>query len=655
MEEWTPSLVGHYLSVSPTSFSFTSYGEIQRGNITSISPWKFDQIPSWLDLTPSSGSSDAEFSITSEANDSTSNRTAIFYLSDATTDDEAFTKAITASQKGATPYINFVNTASREVSYASQTIELEVSTNIKEPTVSFSQDWGTVTYNSEKKVILLSLQQNDTDASRSGYVSVSVSGTTNKVSVTQHASGITIGEGKTLSFDADGGTQTVNISSDLAWTAKTSCAWLEFSPESGNAGDTKISIKALPSYEATNRSGTIYFYIGETSRTYVSVSQTGRYIKLSQETASLTSDENAEATVSLDANVAWKVSSFPDWLTISPSQGSIGNSTIKLTATKNNSLNSRSGTIIFSDTSSYGVESKLVVTQEGLTYNIQDAVEFTWRESTKQLDVPYPYNWSAAISDSWFSLSEYSGQGSKTIDVNVEQNNDATPRTGSIIFTYEGQTSKVTIVQQGQYIQLDNTAGEFDAIGGSVSLSLASSVETSWNVNYDNSDEHWVAVTETEPSKYLLNVAYNPSAYERSCTFVVTPTETASVYQQGVQFQIKQLGRKLSADVSRIDISKAGGETAEYVITSEGSYSIAKDSQDYWYSLVHNASSKSFHLVVATNTSDSDRTGKVTISLTDLPNGESKNIEIEIYQENFHEDINVSIINDYGDDEDWNL
>jgi hypothetical protein len=655
MENWTPALVGHYLDVSPSEYGFPSSGGTTVGTVLSIDSWKFDQVPDWVDVTPINGSSNANFSINAMSNESTSNRTSIFYLSAVTTDDWSNEKAITVSQNGSSPYFNFNNSDSREVSFASQTIEFEVSTNIDELSVSFTKDWGTTTYNSEKKTISLSLQQNDTNTSRTGYVSVYVSGSRKTVSVTQHASGITVGGGQTLSFDADGGTQTISINSDLPWTAKSQCTWIELSPESGNAGDATISIRVLPSYESTNRSGTIYFYIGETNKTYASVSQTGRYIKLGQETASLSGDENAEATVSLDANVAWKVASSPDWLTISPSQGSFGSSTIKLTATQNNSLNSRSGTVIFSDTSSYGVESKLVVTQDGITYNIPDAVEFSWRESTKQFDIPYPCNWSAAISDSWISLSEYSGQGAATIDVKVKQNDATTPRTGSILFTYEGKTSKVTIVQDGQYIQLDNTAGEFDAMGGSVSLSVASSVETSWNVDYGNSGENWVTVTETKPNTYLLNAAYNPSANERSCAFVVKPTEEASIYQQGVQFRIKQQGRKLSANVSRIEVSRAGGETAEYIITSEGSYSIAKDSKDYWYSLVHNASTNSFYLVVAANTSDSIRTGKVTISLAGLPNDESKYVEIEVYQENYHENIYVIFFNNYKKDEDWNL
>jgi hypothetical protein len=59
--------------------------------------------------------------------------------------------------------------------------------------------------------------------------------------------------------------------------------------------------------------------------------------------------------------------------------------------------------------------------------------------------------------------------------------------------------------------------------------------------------------------------------------------------------------------------------------------------------------------VVAANTSDSIRTGKVTISLAGLPNDESKYVEIEVYQENYHENIYVIFFNNYKKDEDWNL
>lgn len=74
-----------------------------------------------------------------------------------------------------------------------------------------------------------------------------------------------------MSYDADGGSQTRTIKSELPWTAQTTYSWIEFSPKSGNAGETAMTITALPSYESDERLGQIYFYFGDTEKKYIGI------------------------------------------------------------------------------------------------------------------------------------------------------------------------------------------------------------------------------------------------------------------------------------------------------------------------------------------------------------------------------------------------
>ena len=77
-------------------------------------------------------------------------------------------------------------------------------------------------------------------------------------------------------------------------------------------------------------------------------------------TTAVTFSDNA--TVNVESNVPWTVTSDQPWLTVSPTSGT-GNATLTLTGSDNNSVSQRSGNIIIS--SSYNVSKTVAVNQKG--------------------------------------------------------------------------------------------------------------------------------------------------------------------------------------------------------------------------------------------------------------------------------------------------
>lgn len=650
---YKPSLESHYLSVYPRDFEFSNGEETKTGSIISENAWSFTGVPSWLSLTPSSGNTDADFSIVSRTNESVSNREAVFYVATNNTTTK-IQRTLTASQTGSSPYITFPEYSSSTITLEGKSdyLIIDVNSNIPDLTATFSQSWASATYNSEAKTVNVEIQANETNSSRNGILTVSSSqyGKNVKLTISQLASGVTVMEGIAMSYDADGGSQTRTIKSDLPWTAQTTCSWIEFSPKSGSAGETTMTITTLPSYESDKRIGQIYFYFGDTKKEYIGITQSGRYINVTPTSISLDAQDKTSKDVEVESNIDWKVLYCPEWLSISPQSGTSGKSKFNISATDNRSLNSRSSTVALSNATE-GIQTTVNVVQSGLNFGDNTVMEFSWKNSGQSLSVPIPNNWIAAVSEDWIKLSQYEGNGTTDIIVNVDYNDSEASRQGILSFTSEGKTISITVYQLGQYLQIDKTSGEFSAMGGSLDLTISTSVDITASVDYIGNTTDWISLKNNGNGSYVITADYNPTTTLREANIVILPNEdeVSDKIVQGLKFAIKQQGRNISADVSKIIMYSKGGTSNTYSISSDGKYLIEKGTEDYWYSLVSDNSNNTFYIVVTKNTTGAERIGYIRLFLTDLPaddNGKAVIISVEQSGTDYNIDIN-----DYEDDE----
>lgn len=650
---YKPSLESLYLSVYPRDFEFSNGEETKTGSIISENAWSFTGVPSWLTLTPSSGNTDADFSIVSRTNESVSNREAVFYVATNNTTTK-IQRTLTVSQTGSSPYITFPEYSSSTITLEGKSdyLIIDINSNIPDLTATFSQSWASATYNSEAKTVNVEIQANETNSSRNGILTVSSSqyGKNVKLTISQLASGVTVMEGIAMSYDADGGSQTRTIKSDLPWTAQTTYSWIEFSPKSGNAGETTMTITTLPSYESDKRIGQIYFYFGDTKKEYIGITQSGRYINVTPTSISLDAQDKTSKEVEVESNIDWKVLYCPEWLSISPQSGTSGKSKFNISATDNRSLNSRSSTVALSNATE-GIQTTVNVVQSGLNFGDNTVMEFSWKNSGQSLSVPIPNNWITAVSEDWIKLSQYEGNGTTDIIVNVDYNDSEASRQGILSFTSEGKTISITVYQLGQYLQIDKTSGEFSAMGGSLDLTISTSVDITASVEYIGNTTDWISLKNNGNGSYVITADYNPATTLREANIVILPNEdeVSDKIVQGLKFAIKQQGRNISANVSKIIMYSKGGTSNTYSISSDGKYLIEKGTEDYWYSLVSDNSNNTFYIVVTKNTTGAERIGYIRLFLTDLPaddNGKAVIISVEQSGTDYNIDIN-----DYEDDE----
>lgn len=140
-----------------------------------------------------------------------------------------------------------------------------------------------------------------------------------------------------LTFDANGGTKTVTVKSNVAWTATSNVDWLTITPNSAEAKDeaAAISVKIKAVSNTATESRTAVVTVTVTDETLdiepiiVNVAQNGEEKALSvwnidtyapYENYALNVDyAEGTSTFTVHSNVNWKVTG-PDWVTVTPAE-----------------------------------------------------------------------------------------------------------------------------------------------------------------------------------------------------------------------------------------------------------------------------------------------------------------------------------------------
>jgi len=77
----------------------------------------------------------------------------------------------------------------------------------------------------------------------------------------------------TLDVSAEGGSQTVNLTSNYEWTAKASDSWIQVSPASGGKGSASLTIKADANNTGKARKGSVLLTCHSVSKVTITVNQ----------------------------------------------------------------------------------------------------------------------------------------------------------------------------------------------------------------------------------------------------------------------------------------------------------------------------------------------------------------------------------------------
>jgi len=265
------------LSVNPTSVTLKSTSNSSdQFNVTSNVSWTVSDDATWLSVTPTNGSNDETITVTAtSANPSNNTRSGIVTIT-----GNGITRTVTVTQDGTPiPPSLTVNPTSLTLGSASNSTDQINVTSNGNWTVSDDVAWLTVSPASgsnNETVTVTATSANTLTTSRIGTVTISGSGITRTIAITQNGTPITpsltVNPTSLTLGSALNSSDQINVTSNVSWTASDDAPWLTVSPASGSNNETVKVTAISANTSTTSRSGTVTITGGEITRT-VSVTQ----------------------------------------------------------------------------------------------------------------------------------------------------------------------------------------------------------------------------------------------------------------------------------------------------------------------------------------------------------------------------------------------
>lgn len=156
--------------------------------------------------------------------------------------------------------------------------------------------------------------------------------------------------------------------------------------------------------------------------------------------------EKGSATIKINSNTKWRISGFPSWITVSPSNGE-NNEVIDVYCDENTDIGDRSGsiTVLSSDGS---IEETVSVKQSGraisLSVDVTSIILSSVAQSSQTINIRCNSDWKISGIPEWLQVSSYSGNGNSSIVITSRSSNDSS-NTRSAVINITSQTQSVTV------------------------------------------------------------------------------------------------------------------------------------------------------------------------------------------------------------------
>lgn len=643
---YTYSLKAHQLSISPKQYSFlgTPGTGGNTGEITTIdTPWNFTALPSWLSVNPQNGSSSTQVTFSAETNPSSeTSRTAVFFLA-STDPDWEYKTPVSASQDAAFPYVKLLSENST-LSFTGKTgkEELSIETN-SSLDITTSDSWLKASLSSDKKHIMVGVDENRSNSSRTGYVTVKASYSSSVSITVSQSAAMLVAETTELNFDNTPATYKLSITSEASWTATSSDSWISVSPTSGTAGTSQAEISVTANTETQAREGYVYFNIGNTKLVKVNVYQRGIYIDTGEGLLDISSNGESRK-LNVKSNTSWTVTSDSEWMSITPASGS-GETEATVTIADNPSLSERRGYLVF-ESDSKNIREEILVRQYGKTFSVETTVvNFSDKAGCSNLDVNSNGAWTFEKQEpyDWFDIEPVTVDGINKLQISVQENNTTEERTGYINISLYDKTYQVAVHQDSKYLNVTSSALKFTSKGGTSNVEIATNDK--WKATVE-AGKDWLSTDTNEGDgkcNMTVSVADNPSVNSRKAY-----VDVASSYAGITRLNYEQAGRYLNVDKSDFTFFAKGGTSTLTTISSDGVFKITQDGG--WFQ-INMVSDNTFTVSATENKGTTERTGSITIELTDLAEGELK-VVLPVLQVETGATFTKG---DFSEEKSWNL
>lgn len=642
-------------------------------------PWRLDVADEWLKVTPAEGNGEEDTTLVSvgaDINPSTYYRMSVFSLEAAMdTSVYRYSHQMWVEQQGNSSAMLSISCPNPlQFSAAAFSEAFTVETNAPHFDLRTEDNWITAVASGNE--VTVSVEENSTEDERVGYIYFDVYGqewqnystatATFYLEVRQAPPEYSISE-SSLEFQNAAATKVVTLYCDLEWTASTTDSWIEVSPSSAPAGTVELAVSVTENGGVAVRSGAVYLHVDGDFLIKIPVTQSGLYMDVAADKLDFESSE-ASQSVEVFTNLSlWNVLEKPEWVSVSPESGEMGENTLTISVEDNPNTTKRTGRVVIGN-EGLSLTKTIQVAQEGKWFgSLETVLQFENVASSNTLDVSTDGDWTATTSDDWITIDPPSGHGNGQVTVSVTANEADNERTGSVAVTVGGTVQYVKVVQKGRYFTIDRgTSTSLSSKGGTIELGIATN--QAWKASVENQSP-WLALSATQgqgDAKLVITVQDNPSLESRTDTVVFTP-----VNKQGVKLVVTQAGRYLKTDVQAVSFFYKGGTSAPVTVSTDGTFRVEKSSGADWLTVATNNNLLTFN--ASQYDGNDKRTATVSVYLTGLSGdpSEAKMVDIVVTQyskntrfvrEEYGEDVRLDVAykdggliirTEYGEDKDF--
>ena len=339
----TEDLAKEYsISLESTRLSFDSEGGKQQVSLESTYEWEVSGGDDWCSVSPQSGEGDAEVVFTIDPNMTEDGRSAEFIF---TSGNKKTTLTVTQEKKEYS-----ISIEPKELKFGAEGGEQEITvTSSDEWEVKGESDWCEISLtsgNNGDKVTFFADPYENTAEERTTIFTFYCGDKDVDLIVTQEAKEYSISiEPTEIEFEAEGGEQTITITSSDKWEFSSDKYWISASEDNGENGAI-IDILVGENEETEPRTGVAMFRCGD-KRAEVKITQKAKEYSISIEPTEIEFEAaGGEQTITVTSSDSWRLTTSSDWIATSTKSGNNG-SMVNIAVGYNTSDEIRTGIITF--------------------------------------------------------------------------------------------------------------------------------------------------------------------------------------------------------------------------------------------------------------------------------------------------------------------
>ena len=316
----------------------------------------------WITVAPTNGSNgQTDLVVTVAPNSKIESRTANIYIY---SEEYDLRSTIRVSQEEFDMQFS-VNANELAASFEGETIQLSVSSNVSWE-ATCEADWVTLSPSKgDVGVTNMSVTtgSNVKTEARTAIIKIlcANSGYTEEILITQakFVPNISLSN---ITSSAEGGTRTIAIKSNVAWSVSCEAGWVKLHTTSGEAPNANMIIEVLPNTATISRTTSLVFYNENYNYTKRITVEQSAFIPQINTISSITSSaEGGTRTISINSNVSWSVSCEAGWIALSVTNGVAGSTKLAIHIAANNAQYREASIKI--ENNSYAISKAILVAQ----------------------------------------------------------------------------------------------------------------------------------------------------------------------------------------------------------------------------------------------------------------------------------------------------